>query len=92
MTTAAQIKSGLKFLPAPDGTIAYSINGTKVGDSASTFVVFHNANTSMQVLTLPKSATYSVIVEKDKAGVKVLRKFTGSSIKIDPRSTIVLKL
>ena len=91
MTTAAQIKSGLKFLPAPDGTIAYSINGTKVGDSASTFVVFHNANTSMQVLTLPKSATYSVIVEKDKAGVKVLRKFTGSSIKIDPRSTIVLK-
>jgi len=91
MTTAAQIKSGLKFLPAPDGTIAYSINGTKVGDSASTFVVFHNANTSAQALTLPKSTTYSVIVEKDKAGVNVLRKFKGSSIKIDPRSTIVLK-
>ena len=91
MTTAAQIKSGLKFLPAPDGTIAYSINGTKVGDSASTFVVFHNANTSAQALTLPKSTTYSVIVEKDKAGVNVLRKFKGSSIKVDPRSTIVLK-
>jgi len=91
MATAAQIKSGLKFLPAPDGTIAYSINGTKVGDSASTFVVFHNANTSAQALTLPKSTTYSVIVEKDKAGVNVLRKFKGSSVKIDPRSTIVLK-
>jgi pullulanase len=91
MTTAAQIKTGLKFLPAPDGTIAYSLSGSKVGDTASTFVVFHNANTSVQSLTLPKSTTYSVLVEKEKAGVKVLRKFTGSSIKIDPRSTIVLR-
>ena len=91
MTTAGQVKTALKFLPAPDGTIAYSINGSKVGDSATTFIVFHNANTSAQSLTLPKAATYSVLVEKDKAGVNVLRKFKGSSIKIDPRSTIVLK-
>jgi hypothetical protein len=91
MTTASQVKAALKFLPTPDGTIAYSINGSKVGDTASTFIVFHNANTSAQTLTLPKAATYSVLVEKDKAGVNVLRKFKGSSIKIDPRSTIVLK-
>jgi pullulanase len=91
MATANQVKAGLKFLPSPDGTIAYSLDGSKVGDSASTFVVFHNANTSIQSLTLPKSATYSVLVEKDKSGIKVLRKFKGSSIKIDGRSTIVLK-
>jgi pullulanase len=92
MTSAAQIKTGLKFLPAPDGTIAYSIDGSRVGDSALTIIVIHNANTTTQSLTLPKAATYSVLVEKDKAGIKTLRKFKGSSIKIDPRSTIVLKL
>ena len=92
MTTANQVKTGLKFLPSPDGTIAYSIDGSKVGDSAATFIVFHNANTSVQTLVLPKSATYSVLVEKDKSGLKTLRKFKGSSIKIDGRSTLVLKL
>jgi pullulanase len=92
MTTAAQVKAGLKFLPSPDGTIAYSLAGPKVGKSVSSIVVFHNANTSAQTLTLPKSGTYSVLVEKDKSGVKVLRTFKGASVKIEGRSTIVLKM
>jgi len=90
MATTDLVKKNLKFLASPEGTIAYSINGSDVKDSASTIVVIHNANTTAQTITLPKSGSWSVLVESGRAGTTVLRKITGGSVSVEARSTLVL--
>jgi pullulanase/glycogen debranching enzyme len=90
MTTTAQVKSNLKFLVSAEGSIAYSLNGAAVKDKAATFVVMHNSTTSDQIFTLPKTGTWSVLVEGAKAGTTVIRKFTGASLTVKGRSTVVI--
>jgi pullulanase len=90
MTTTAQVKSNLKFLESAEGSIAYSLNGAAVKDKAATIVVMHNATTSDQGFTLPKTGTWSVLVEGARAGTVVIRKFTGASITVKGRSTLVI--
>ena len=90
MTTTDQVRKNLKFLTSPEGTIAYSLNGSAVKDSASTLVVVHNANTSAQTITLPKSGSWSILVDAGRAGTTVLRKVTGNSVEVAARSTLVL--
>ena len=90
MTTTAQVKSNLKFLESAEGSIAYSLNGAAVKDKAATIVVMHNATTSDQIFTLPKTGTWSVLVEGAKAGTTVIRKFTGASLTVKGRSTVVI--
>jgi len=90
METTDQVKKNLKFLSSPEGTIAYSLNGSAVKDSAATVVVVHNASTSAQSITLPKSGSWSVLVESGRAGTTVLRKVNGNTIMVAARSTLVL--
>jgi pullulanase len=90
MTTTDQVRKNLAFLTSPEGTIAYSLNGSAVKDSASTLVVVHNANTSAQTITLPKSGSWSILVDAGRAGTTVLRKVTGNSVEVAARSTLVL--
>jgi pullulanase len=90
MATTDLVKKNLKFLTSPEGTIAYSINGSDVKDSALTIVVVHNANTTAQTITLPKSGSWSVLVESGRAGTTVLRKITGGSVSVEARSTLVI--
>lgn len=90
MTTTDQVRKNLAFLTSPEGTIAYSLNGSAVKDSASTLVVVHNANTSAQTIALPKSGSWSILVDAGRAGTTVLRKVTGNSVEVAARSTLVL--
>jgi pullulanase len=90
MTTTDQVRKNLAFLTSPEGTIAYSLNGSAVKDSASTLVVLHNANTLAQTITLPKSGSWSILVDAGRAGTTVLRKVTGNSVEVAARSTLVL--
>jgi len=90
MATTELVRKNLKFLTSPEGTIAYSLNGAAVKDSAGTFVVIHNANTTAQTISLPKTGSWSVHVEGDRAGTSVLRKLSGDSVVVAPRSTLVI--
>ena len=90
METTELVRKNLKFLSSPEGTIAYSLNGSAVKDSAATLVVVHNANTTPQSITLPKSGSWSVLVESGRAGTTVLRKVNGNTIMVEARSTLVL--
>jgi pullulanase len=90
MATTELVRKNLKFLTSPEGTIAYSLNGAAVKDSAGTLVVIHNANTTAQTISLPKSGSWSVHVEGDRAGTSVLRKLSGDSVVVAPRSTLVI--
>ncbi len=90
MTTTDLVRKNLKFLASPEGTIAYSLNGAAVNDSAGTLVVIHNANTTAQTISLPKTGSWSVHVEGDRAGTALLRKLSGDSVVVAPRSTLVI--
>jgi pullulanase len=90
MTTTEQVKSNLKFSNSPDGTIVYTLNGAAVKDKAATIVVIHNANVAEQSISLPKSGSWSVLVDNGKAGVSVIRKVTGDNLKVAGRTTVVL--
>jgi pullulanase len=90
METTELVRKNLKFLPSPEGTIAYSLNGSAVKDSAAILVVVHNANTTPQSITLPKSGSWSVLVESGRAGNTVLRKLNANMVVVEARSTLVL--
>jgi pullulanase len=90
MTTTEQVKSNLKFLNSPEGTIVYTLNGAAVKDKAATIVVIHNANLGEQSISLPKGGSWSVLVDNGRAGVSVIRKVSGDTIKVDGRTTVVL--
>lgn len=90
MTSTEQVRSNLKFITSPEGTIAYSLNGAAVKDKAGTIVVIHNATTSEQSFALPKSGTWSVFVDAGKAGTTVIRKITGGSVTVKGRTTLVI--
>jgi pullulanase len=90
MTTTEQVQSNLKFSTSPDGTIVYTLNGAAVKDKAATIVVIHNANVGEQSISLPKGGSWSVLVDNGKAGVSVIRKVSGDTIKVAGRTTVVL--
>ena len=90
MSTAAAVRSNLKFVSQSKGVIAYSINGKAVGDSASTVFVAHNQNKVDVTVKLPATGTWSILVKGAKAGVKSLGKVKGKTAVVPAYSTLVL--
>jgi pullulanase len=91
MTTAAQVKANLKFLPTTNEVIAYTINGAAVKDSAKTILVIHNPNPGPSVVTLPTKSKWSVLVKGAIAGTKTIQTLNTKTITIQGQSTMVLK-
>ena len=93
LSTAAQVKGSLKFLPAPNSVIVYELNGAKVKDKWKQIVVIHNADQSGFKIKLPKKGDWRVVVEGDKAGLKTLRTLKKSAtVDVSGQSTTVLYL
>jgi pullulanase len=91
LNTPASINANLKFLNAPNDTLAYSINGKAVGDSWSTIVVISNPNNAAQKVTLPAKGNWVASVLGDKAGVSALATYKGvNKVSVAGHSTVVL--
>jgi pullulanase len=87
----ATIEKIVKFLPAPNDVLAYSINGKAVRDSWATIVVASNPNSSAKKVILPAKGTWLVSVLNDKAGVATLQTLKNTNFVMVPaNSTIVL--
>ena len=91
MTTAAQVKANLKFIPTTNEVIAYTINGAAVKDSAKTILVIHNPNPGPSVVTLLTKSKWSVLVKGSIAGAKTIGTLNTKTITIQGQSTMVLK-
>jgi pullulanase len=90
MDTAAAVKANLTFLNATDPVIAYSINGSAVGDSWKNIVVVHNPNISAKTVTLPSSGDWNVVVSGSKASATGLSVLKGvSSVAVPALTTWV---
>jgi pullulanase len=93
LSTTAQVKGSLKFLPTPNSVIAYELNGAKIKDKWKQIVVVHNADQSGFKIKLPKKGDWRVVVEGDKAGLKILRTLKNSAtVDVVGQSTTVLYL
>lgn len=94
MSTAATIKSRLKFLSTSTSMIAYKIDGKALGDSWKTIVVAHNAGTSARSVTLPVKGAWKIVVNSTTAGTKVLKTLPAKTgtVSVPAQSTMVLYL
>jgi len=91
MATSTAIAANLNFLPSLPGLIAYAINGKKVGDSWSSVVVAFNASTNPQIVSLPTSGKWNLVVSGSSAGLKVLSTVNGGKVTVPAQSTVVLE-
>ena len=91
MYSPSTIDSNLKFLSAPDGVLAYSLNGSRVGDSWKSIVVVHNPTGAKVKVTLPAKGNWQVAVQGDKAGVTTLATLKNTKVvTVLPNSSMVL--
>jgi pullulanase len=87
--SAQTIRDNLSFLPnLPAGVIGYTINGSSVGDSYSTILVYFNGNTTSQQITLP-SGTWNLVVNPYVASQTPIGTLSGN-ITLEPLSAYVM--
>jgi pullulanase len=89
MSTAAAVKANLKFIPATNDVIAYTLNGKAVGDSAKLIVVIHNPNPGAATVTLPNKGKWSVLVKGSVAGTKAIQTISTNKVSVAGQTTMV---
>ena len=67
MTSAPAVRSGMKFLDSPDGTIAYTLDGAAVGDDWDSIAVIYNGSAEPRDVPLPRGR-WNVVVDHQSAG------------------------
>ena len=72
MTTAAQVRSALKFIPGPPGTVLFELDGNVCGDQWDFIVVIYNANRHEVEIALPTHGEWSIVVARRQAGTRPL--------------------
>ena len=91
MRTAADVKANLRFVPNLNDAIVYVLKGDAVGDSWSRIVVAHNPNPKPVQVTLPLTATWSVVVNGIRAGTTTLQTLKSTKrITVPAQTTLVL--
>ncbi len=88
INSAQIITNNLSFLTTPSGVVGYTINGSAVGDSWSTILVYFNGNTSSQTVSLP-FGTWNLVVNPFVASQTTIATVSGSYT-LDPLSAYVM--
>lgn len=86
MDTADKVRANLKFI-GDDDVIAYTLNGSAVGDSWKKILVIHNSGAD-QNIQLP-SGSWKIAVQGNRAGTQSLGTATGS-VAVEGSTTTVL--
>ena len=92
MALADEVNESLSFIYTDiAGMIAYEITNAASGDTAESFLVFHNSNSTDVTVTLGAGATYYLVVNGETAGTSTIQTFTGgSTMTVTANSTFVL--
>ncbi|NLK95573.1 MAG: type I pullulanase [Clostridiales bacterium] len=90
MNSTTDIQNNLNFLDVADkNVVAYTLNGTAVGDNYNKIAVIYNANNSDVEVTLP-SNDWVILVNGEKAGIESLGSIEGNVVKVKANSSYVL--
>ena len=93
MSAQEDIQNNLTFMEdIPLGVVAFNLENNANGDSASDITVIHNATDNEQVISLPKSADWQLVVNGETAGTEVIEVIKGDSITVTPHSSYVLMI
>jgi pullulanase len=91
ISSGSLIRKNLKFLKTSSSVIAYSIDGSKVGDTWKTVVVIHNSSTKSQVVTLPAKGNWSIASNGNVASTKALSVLkSATKVTVPAQSTYVM--
>jgi pullulanase len=88
MATTAQIVDNLKFMDAASGTIAYTLNGEKVGDTWKKIFILYNSNRTATKITLPEGK-WKCALDGDTFYEKG-KKVKGKTLEVKGISTVIL--
>ncbi|GHU24085.1 type I pullulanase [Spirochaetia bacterium] len=90
LKSAQAIQARLHFLTtkADDALIVYTLESDPDSDYRS-FVVIFNANPEAKTVTIP-AGSWDILVNGDRAGTNVLSQYSGSEIKVDGKTAMVL--
>lgn len=91
MTETEDIQNSLTFLAdaVEADAIAYTITGSPNDEVAEEIMVIHNGNAEEISVNLPDEDTWSVYINGEQAGTKVIEKVSGK-VTVDKISTMVL--
>ena len=90
MNTTEDIQNNLNFIEVADkNLVAYTLDGTKVGDSWDNIAVVFNANKEEKEVTLP-GEDWVVVVDQNNSGVEKLNTIEGSKVTIPAQTSYVL--
>ena len=90
MGDAELVRANVHFLEAPEGVVAYQLNGEAVGDEWKTIVVVLNGQTKAQTVVLPEGEYHVAVADgKCPAATKGLLK---GSAKVAAQSAMILYL
>ncbi len=90
MNSAEDIQDNLKFIDVEDkNLVAYTLDGTNIGDSWDKIAVLFNANKEAKEVTLP-GEDWVVVVDQNNAGIEKLATIEGSKVKIPAQTSYVL--
>ncbi|HNU94365.1 MAG TPA: type I pullulanase [Bacillota bacterium] len=72
MTTAAQVRAAVRFIPGPPGTVLFELDGSVCGDEWDFIAVIYNANRHEVEIALPTHGEWSIVVARRQAGTRPL--------------------
>lgn len=87
MRGASDVRANLRFMAAPDGVVAYELNGAAVGDDWRRIMVAYNGNPQPVTLKLP-AGSWRVVVNDQRSGNDTLAQ-AKNRVKIPPYSAWV---
>lgn len=88
LSTKEQVKSLLTFLPSPDGTVAFRLDGAKAGDAWKDIVVIFNGSRGPAAFELPEGG-WRLAVDGRRAGTASLGEVAGK-LTLEPLSAAVV--
>lgn len=89
MRTTQEIRGKLIFIDAPASSIAYKLINHANLDSSNEIIVIHNANEENIDIELDEVKKIKVVVDKENAGVEVIKEITTNKISCLGLSTFV---
>ena len=89
MTTGAEVRKNLTFLPSPDPTIAFQLNGSAVKDSWKSIVVIYNPTASPTSVNLP-AGSWTVVGTNGTIGTSPIGGAVSTSVSVPAYTAEVL--
>ena len=89
MADAELVRSHMRFLDAPSCVVAFTLDGTAVGDSWNHIVCIMNSNRTPQRVTIPQG-TYTVVCRDGQVAAEGLGQVEGDVVTVGAQQALIL--